>query len=243
MFTVRPWKTHEDLSAPQFPQFHITDLKVHPYLPGSLCINQLVFGRVFQEEKCFPNVKHNHSWILILWATHLWKLFKEHAASEHIYRSKWTHFLSKGYLFVNFWQVDVSAYTPNGCKSQSDSDWGKPINVSASPEKKIFPFIGKGQVYLGGSVFSTVPRMCILGEASFSFIIFIFLKNGTKIKKSSNVLKWWIFFHLDLAFFIKNAFWQQCVFQLESFPHEKSQTTITNAATVTFMWDTGQFHD
>jgi len=52
----------------------------------------------------------------------------------------------------------------------SDSDWGKTISVSGIPEKNVFSFTAKLQIYLGGSVFSTVPRMWITVQD----LIFIF---------------------------------------------------------------------
>lgn len=33
-----------------------------------------------------------------------------------------------------------------------NSDFGKTISVSGNPEKNVLPFMGKGQVFLGGSV-------------------------------------------------------------------------------------------
>lgn len=58
-------------------------------------------------------------------------------------------------------QVTVSAVT-----------LGKNISVSGNPEKNLFPFMGKGQVFLGGRVFSTGRRIQITVQG----LIFIFLK-------------------------------------------------------------------
>lgn len=56
----------------------------------------------------------------------------------------------------------------------SDSDWGKTISVTSIPMKNAFAFTGKGQVYLEGSVFSTVPRMWITMQDLIFILLFIF---------------------------------------------------------------------